>query len=122
MRMPPTYEPEQGADSIFSGHLAPRPNTGADIQILKAGTKSNSTHWQVTMKCRGCSKWSNDLGERYVNPRGQNRFAMASAWTFKISGTSNTTDIIKHDVHSYWDHQVQNGANTNFATTFQTLA
>ncbi|KAK3331173.1 hypothetical protein B0H66DRAFT_92352 [Apodospora peruviana] len=97
-----------------NGHSTPTSYTGASYTLYKTGTKSNSTHWQFTAICQGCTSWAGDGGAiRYLSPRGGNRLAFAYSPT-KPSSSSNTSTIAVHEVHGYWTHDFSAAANSNY--------
>lgn len=109
--------------TLCSGHTTPQPYRDATYTVLKAGTKANNTHWQITAKCTGCAYWtSQDGGSRFLNPNGSNRVAMAMSLTKPSSPNSNTSSIDYHFMHGYWDSDLRIATNANFATVVQTLA
>ncbi|KAK3337555.1 CBD9-like protein [Cercophora scortea] len=101
-----------------TGHTAPTSYTGAQYTLYKTGTKSNSTHWQFTALCSGCTAFNGDSGLRYISPRGGNRLAFAYSPT-KPSGNSNTSSITVHEVHGYWNHDFTSAANSNFVAAVE---
>ncbi len=109
------------ANILESGHVAPAAYSGAEYTLFKTGTKSNSTHWQFTALCKGCSSWLGDTGAtRYLNPRGGNRLAFVYSPT-KPSGTTATSSINMHEVHTYPSPDFNQGVNSNFESTVQRL-
>ncbi|KAI3319800.1 iron reductase domain protein [Xylariaceae sp. AK1471] len=92
----------------------PQVYTGATLQILKTGTHTNGTHWQLTMKCSGCSSFvaSNNVNKT-LNPNGSNRLAFAYSKT-KPSSSSPAAMITVHDVANYWDHDFSQAGNIDF--------
>ncbi|KAI8624153.1 hypothetical protein F5Y19DRAFT_336959 [Xylariaceae sp. FL1651] len=100
-------------------HSTPQMYTGATVQVLKAGTKMNGTHWQITAKCSGCSSF---LGANNANKTltasGTNRLAFAYSKN-KPSSSSAAATITVHEVYNYWDHDFSTAGNTNFAQLVQ---
>jgi hypothetical protein len=106
----------------LSGHTMPTEYSGAQYTLFKSGTKSNSTHWQFTALCKGCTAWDAGSGSmRYLNPRGGNRLAFAYSPSKPSNLNSPSSSIPIHDVHSYWSHDFAQAANANFETTVQRL-
>lgn len=100
----------------------PQPWSGAQYTLFRAGTKSNSTHWQFTALCKGCTSWSNSAGtQRYLSPRGGNRMAFAYSPNRPSNPTSPSTSIPIHEVFGYWSHDFTQAANPNFETTVARL-
>ncbi|KAH7628357.1 hypothetical protein B0T09DRAFT_358563 [Sordaria sp. MPI-SDFR-AT-0083] len=105
-----------------NAHSTPQSYTGATYTLFKTGTKSNSTHWQFTALCTGCTSWSADGGAvRYVQPSGGNRLAFAYSPTKPSNPSSPTSAITVHDVHAYWNHDFNTARNTNFEAAVQKL-
>ncbi|EGS22654.1 uncharacterized protein CTHT_0011260 [Thermochaetoides thermophila DSM 1495] len=106
-----------------NGHVSPQPYSGSEYTIIKGGTKSNSTHWQVTALCKGCTAWTvPDTGaQRWVLPGGSNRLAMAYSPNKPSNAASPTSSISIHEVHSYWTHDFARAKNPNFEATVQRL-
>ena len=89
---------------------------------MKTGTKVNSTHWQFTAKCTGCTSWSSSGGgARYVNPKGGNRFAWAESTAKPSNPNSNTSSFSVHEVHGYWTEDFSRAINANFNTIVSSL-
>jgi hypothetical protein len=103
------------ADPEGSGHTAPSVYTGAALQVLKTGTHTNSTHWQVTVKCSGCTSYSGSSGTKILTPTGTNRLAFAYSQSKPSSPSSNTSSFPVHDVTNYWSHDFSSAGNANFA-------
>jgi len=104
-----------------TGHVMPTPYTGAVYTVFKAGTKSNSTHWQFTALCKGCTAWESGTSTRYLSPSGGNRLAFAYSPDKPSSINSPSSSIPIHDVHGYWSHDFAQAANPNFETTVARL-
>ncbi|KAK4125178.1 iron reductase domain protein [Parathielavia appendiculata] len=106
---------------MASGHVQPTEYSGAQYTLFQTGTKSNSTHWQFTALCKGCTAWQSSSSTRYLNPRGGNRLAMAYSPTKPSNVNSPSSSIPIHEVHAYWSHDFAQAANTNFEATVQRL-
>ena len=101
-------------DTKNSGHITPQPYSGASLTLYRTGTKSNSTHWQFTALCQGCTSYSIDGGAmRYLTARGGNRLAFAYSPS-RPSSSSATGSIMVHEVHAYWNHDFAAAANADF--------
>lgn len=99
-----------------TSHVAPSAYSGASYQVLRGGTRVNSTHWQVTAKCSGCTAYKGRSGTMtYVRPKTTNRLAFASAKKPPSQPSSNTSAIEYHDVHVYWNHDFAAASNPKFA-------
>ncbi|KXX73026.1 Cellobiose dehydrogenase [Madurella mycetomatis] len=106
---------------MATGHVMPQPYSGAEYTLIRAGTKSNSTHWQVTALCRGCTSWQSSGATRYLSPRGGNRLAFAYSPSRPSNPTSPSSSIPIHEVHGYWSHDFSQAANPNFEATVARL-
>lgn len=105
-----------------SSHSTPQPYTTASYTVFKTGTKSNSTHWQFTALCSGCTSWSADGGAvRYVQPNGGNRLAFAYSPNKPSNPSSPSSAITVHDVHAYWNHDFNTARNSGFEAAVQRL-
>lgn len=94
---------------------------GASYQVFRTGTRVNSTHWQITAKCSGCTAYParSGGGTTYIRPQAMNRLAFASARQAPSQPSSNTSAIPYHDVHKYWNHDFSAAGNPNFAALVQ---
>jgi hypothetical protein len=92
--------------------MMPQPSSEATLTLLTCGTKTNSTHFQYTAVCVGCTT----IDDNTLNPNGENRFAFAQS----PSQPSNVGDpnslITVHDVHGAWMNNFAEGKNSNFDT------
>lgn len=109
-----------------SGHVTPTSYTGSQYTLFKKGTKSNSTHWQFTALCRGCTAWNATADDpssaHYLSPRGGNRLAFAYSATKPSNANSpSSATLTVHDVFNYWSHDFAQAANANFDATVAKL-
>jgi len=105
-----------------SGHFTPQLYSGATYTVFKTGTKSNSTHWQFTALCKGCTQWTSSTGsQRYLSPRGGNRLAFAYSPNRPSNPGSPSSTIGVHEVHAYWNHDFTGAANADFENAVQRL-
>lgn len=96
--------------------MQPTVYTGTTYQVLKTGTRSNGTHWQVTAKCTGCSSFTTSTGaQTNLNPGGGNRLAFAMSSGLPQSPSNPASNFPYHDVHNYWSHDFSQAGNANFA-------
>jgi len=96
-------------------HAFPQAYNGASYQVFRTGTKSNSTHWQYTAKCSGCTSWAGSSGRNTtLNPNGGNTFAFAYAAGRPSSPSSNTSSFPVHDAYNYWSHDFASSGNADF--------
>ncbi|OTA82158.1 putative iron reductase domain protein [Hypoxylon sp. CO27-5] len=109
-----------GASGVTSvrratSHTAPAIYSGATAQVLRKGTKSNSTHWQFTAKCTGCTTFTTTgTTTKSLNPTGSNRLAFAYAKTKPSQPSSPSSPINVHDLFNYWDHDFSVAGNAQF--------
>lgn len=95
----------------------PQTYSGTQYQIFKTGTKSNSTHWQFTAKCNGCTTYRLSSGStKVLNPKGSNHLAFAYAASKPANPSSNSSSFQVHDVYNYWSHDFSQGENSAFTT------
>ncbi|KAE9372398.1 iron reductase domain protein [Stipitochalara longipes BDJ] len=104
-----------------SQHALPPTFSGAAYTILKTGTHVNSTHWQFTAKCTGCTYFSNGgsgSSKTQLSPTGVNHlaWAAATAGAKPPNPSSNTSSLNVHDVYNYWGHDFSQAGNTNFGS------
>ncbi|KAK3372072.1 CBD9-like protein [Podospora didyma] len=104
-----------------TSHSLPTVYNDSKYTVYKTGTKSNSTHWQFTALCTGCTSWTDSGSARYLNPKGGNRLAFAYSPNKPSNPSSNTSSFPVHDVHGYWSHDFNAGSNTNFETAVARL-
>ncbi|KAL7620091.1 hypothetical protein AAE478_010641 [Parahypoxylon ruwenzoriense] len=98
-----------------TSHIAPQMYTGATLQLLSKGTKSNSTHWQFTVKCTGCTSFTTSgSNTKSLNPSGNNRLAFAYSKIKPSQPASSSSPINVHELFSYWDHDFSSAGNTGF--------
>ncbi|KAI2469121.1 CBD9-like protein [Annulohypoxylon bovei var. microspora] len=98
-----------------TAHTAPVAYTGATLQILTKGVKTNATHWQFTAKCTGCTQFTTTgTTTKSLNPSGSNRLAFAYARTKPSQPASESSPINVHDLFNYWDHDFSSAGNAEF--------
>ncbi|KAI1851239.1 hypothetical protein JX265_001644 [Neoarthrinium moseri] len=99
-----------------TGHVTPNIYSGAQIQVLRTGTHTNGTHWQVTLKCTGCTSFTGSSGKvTILNPNGANRLAFAYSRTKPSNPSSSSSSFGVHEVTNYWSHDFSSAGNANFA-------
>ncbi|KAI1385199.1 CBD9-like protein [Hypoxylon trugodes] len=98
-----------------TSHTAPTAYTGATVQLLSKGTKSNGTHWQITTKCTGCTQFTTSgTTTKTLNPTGSNRLAFAYAKSKPSQPSSPSSPINVHDLFNYWEHDFAAAGNAQF--------
>ncbi|KAH6657391.1 hypothetical protein BKA67DRAFT_532602 [Truncatella angustata] len=98
-----------------TGHSTPAVYSGATLQVLKIGTHTNGTHWQVTAKCTGCTSYTGASGAKVLSPTGSNRLAFAYSKSKPSNPSSGSSSFPVHDVTNYWSHDFAAAQNVNFA-------
>jgi hypothetical protein len=84
---------------------------------MDVGTFVNSTHWQFTAKCTGCTSWSDEVeGPHYLDPKGKNHIAWAYANVPPVNPGSRDTTFGPHDVYDYFDADFSLGNNAQFTS------
>jgi hypothetical protein len=98
--------------------VAPSLYNAAQYTIFKTGTHVNSTHWQFTAKCSGCTYFSGGTSsstKTQLTPTGANHLAFAAATDKPSNPSSNTSTLNVHDVYNYWNHDFSVAGNAQFA-------
>ncbi|KAJ6196750.1 hypothetical protein J3E72DRAFT_395587 [Bipolaris maydis] len=87
-----------------TGHSTPQQYPSATYTQLSAGNKANGTHWQVTVKCTGCTTYNGSSGPVYG----------------KVSNPGSTSASIPvHDVYNYITHDFSAGRNEGWAALLE---
>ncbi|CAE7205327.1 hypothetical protein PTNB73_07085 [Pyrenophora teres f. teres] len=97
-----------------TSHSTPAANPSATITPLRTGNKSNSTHWQYTVQCSGCTSYTGASGPVLIDSTGSRRFAFACSQSKVSNPGSATASIPVHDVYGYVTHDFAAGANTGW--------
>ena len=87
----------------------------ATYTVLKKISFVNATHWQITAKCTGCTKWGDDTtGIQTLEQKGQNQIAFAWSSVPVDKPADNSSSFGIHDSigHPIFDFSV--AANKNF--------
>ncbi|KAK4200100.1 hypothetical protein QBC40DRAFT_73364 [Triangularia verruculosa] len=82
-----------------TGRNVPGAYAGATYTVLPS-TKTNETHWQLDVLCRGCSEWAGGS----LDPNGVNTLAWAKNTRGVNTATSNTSSFGIHDGRGAWSH------------------
>ncbi len=81
------------------------------------GTGTNSTHWTLNVRCRGCTDWpSNDDSIASLNYTGTSHVACAQAHQHVVDPTDNATSFNYHDSFSKWEHDINAARSPLFDT------
>ncbi|KAH7563341.1 hypothetical protein BM1_00388 [Bipolaris maydis] len=107
------------ATYIKSGHSTPQQYPSATYTQLSAGNKANGTHWQVTVKCTGCTTYNGSSGPVYVEPSGSRRLAFACSQGKVSNPGSASASIPVHDVYNYITHDFSAGRNEGWAALLE---
>ncbi len=82
---------------------------------LRAGTHVNRTHFQYTVKCSGCTYYTNSGGGKsWIYSTGTNHLAYAFSSSRPSSPSSPSSSLSIHDVTNNWDHDFSVGQNPTF--------
>ncbi|KAE8440501.1 hypothetical protein EG329_007418 [Mollisiaceae sp. DMI_Dod_QoI] len=88
--------------------------TGAEYTYLR-GTGTNSTHWTVTVLCRGCTTWKDSDGSNAaVLLNGTTKFAYAYALAPPLKPADNSSAFNVHDNIGKWIHDVKGSQSSKF--------
>jgi hypothetical protein len=87
---------------------------GAELTYLK-GTTANSTHWQVTARCQGCTRWSSADGDFNLETEDQAILAYACSSVTPDRPTSNMSMFNIHERFGIWSHDLTFAKNASFA-------
>ncbi|KAF2202442.1 cellobiose dehydrogenase-like protein [Delitschia confertaspora ATCC 74209] len=107
--------------TIYSSRMAlglttPIAYDGAEYTYLK-GTGYNSTHWTLTVRCRGCSEWEDPLEGNSVSLDPNNKtlpFAHAFSSKVPIEPAKNTSAFSVHSNFGHWTLDLSSGRNADF--------
>lgn len=78
--------------------------------VARAPSFANSSHWSVTARCRGCTRWgSTDLGGRESTT-----LAYACSDTKPVDPGSNSSSFGVHGSPGQWSFQLGIGRNESF--------
>ncbi|KAH9222029.1 hypothetical protein DL95DRAFT_432325 [Leptodontidium sp. 2 PMI_412] len=105
-----------GTGAVCSGLSQPGTYDLAEYTYLR-GTEANSTHWTLTVRCRGCTNWpSNDESIASINYTGTSNVACAQAKQPVVDPTDNATAFNYHDSFSKWEHDIKAARSPLFDT------
>lgn len=102
-----------------TGHSTPQQYPSATYTPLSKGNKANSTHWQFTVKCTGCTSYNGSSGPVYVEPSGSRRLAFACSQGKVSNPGSTSANIPVHDVYNYITHDFSAGRNEGWAVLLE---
>lgn len=79
------------------------------------GTTSNSTHWTMVARCRGCTSYQNSEAEQTtLNGQGTVEFAWAQGTSGVQTPASNTSAFGVHDLIGKWQHDLNAARSPDF--------
>ncbi|KAF2185584.1 iron reductase domain protein [Zopfia rhizophila CBS 207.26] len=105
--------------TIYSSRMAyglslPRPFDGAEYTYLK-GTGYNTTHWTLTVRCRGCSQWHDVDGNlASVSLTNTTKFAHAYSRIIPMEPANNQSRFNVHSSFGHWNLDLSLGQNEDF--------
>ncbi|PVI00610.1 Auxilliary activities family 12 protein [Periconia macrospinosa] len=106
--------------TIYSSRMAfglslPQPYADAEYTYLK-GTGFNSTHWVLTVRCRGCSQWENTEGvlTSLDLTKESLTFAHGLATKAPAQPANNRSTFNVHSSFGHWSVDLSHGKNANF--------
>ncbi|KAA8614879.1 hypothetical protein PtrSN002B_004948 [Pyrenophora tritici-repentis] len=97
-----------------TSHSTPSAYPSATLTSLRTGNKSNSTHYQYTVQCSGCTSYTSASGAVVIDPTGSRRFGFACSQSKVSNPGSATASIPVHDVYGYITHDFAAGANSGW--------
>ncbi|KAL2178209.1 uncharacterized protein P884DRAFT_298869 [Thermothelomyces heterothallicus CBS 202.75] len=100
---------------IAYGYFSPPENPDAQYTVLETGTHVNETHFQVTAKCAGCSRWGDeDTGYTELDPAYQTTFAFAYSETPVETPSDPASNFGIHDSLGHPIYDLATAQNANF--------
>jgi hypothetical protein len=115
-------EADSGPKGIASSRIAfgyyavPRPNDAATYTLLDKATTSNTTHWTVTARCRGCTSYSSsDDGDVVVDAGDTAHFAYACSSVAPLERANNESDFSQHENPGSWESDLKRAKNADYA-------
>ncbi|KAL5398674.1 hypothetical protein PMIN06_007831 [Paraphaeosphaeria minitans] len=91
----------------------PTAYTGASHTYLPISPSTiNSTHWTVTSRCQGCTRW----GTTNIEAATSVTFAYACSTVAPSNPASNTSSFSVHESPGRWAHDLTIAKNGSFAT------
>ncbi|KAG7286400.1 hypothetical protein NEMBOFW57_008709 [Staphylotrichum longicolle] len=107
---------------IAYGYFSPPENPESKYTVLKTGTHINATHWQITAKCTGCSRWGDDdMGYTELDPQYQSTMAFAYANTPVDTPADEASTFGIHDSLGHPIYDLAVAKNADFAAKVAAL-
>ncbi|KAF2734811.1 CBD9-like protein [Polyplosphaeria fusca] len=97
----------------FGYYATPGAYDGATYTYLP-GTSANSTHWQLTARCQGCTRWSSADGDFNLENQTEAVLAYACSSVAPDDKTSNTSAFNIHEQFGIWSHDLTIAKNASF--------
>lgn len=108
---------------IAYGYYTPPEYEPATYTVLKTGTHINATHWQITAKCTGCSKWGDeDVGFAEIEPEAHYTFGYAYSNTQVDTPSDIESSFGIHDSIGHPIYDLEVARNAGFAAKVAELA
>lgn len=70
------------------------------------GTGVNKTHWTLTVRCKGCTRWTLFDSPFAVDGGNETDLAFAYSSVPVDNPASNTSSFHMHEVHGSWVHNL----------------
>jgi glucose/arabinose dehydrogenase len=103
-----------GVLTYGSGFNLPPSYDGAEYTLLK-GTMTNSTHWTMTARCRGCTSYqANDESLAVLNGTGTVQFGWAQGGSAVQEPANNNSAFNVHKAAGHWTHDLNAARSSNF--------
>ncbi|KAH7374299.1 hypothetical protein BKA66DRAFT_468205 [Pyrenochaeta sp. MPI-SDFR-AT-0127] len=100
---------------IAYGYYAiPYPYEGATYTPIVAGTSTNSSHWQITARCQGCTQWSSADGDFNLHNEQSPILAYACSSVPPDTPTRNDSSFNIHEQFGIWSHDFSLAKNESF--------
>jgi hypothetical protein len=107
---------------LHSGYFSPPDYPDSKYTVLKTGTHINETHWQITAKCTGCSRWGDDdMGYTELDPQYHTTMAFAYSNTPVDTPGDEATTFGIHESLGHPIYDLAAGKNADFAAKVEKL-
>lgn len=108
---------------IAYGYYSPPVYSDSHYTVLKKGTHVNATHFQVTVKCTGCSSWGDEsMGFSNIDPEYQTTLAYAYGNTKVDTPADMESTFGIHDSLGHPIYDLAVAKNADFAKKVAALA
>ncbi|GAB1316189.1 Cellobiose dehydrogenase cytochrome domain-containing protein [Madurella fahalii] len=107
---------------IAYGYFSPPSYPDAQYTVLSTGTHVNETHFQITAKCTGCSRWGDeDIGFTELDPAFQSTMAFAYSNMPVDTPGDEESNFGIHDSLGHPIYDLATGMNADFAAKIAEL-